>query len=164
MRLRLLLGLALTGLTAFPAEPAPAPKRVDAKELARLQGEWALVKRTLSDGSVCRYKIDKTIGSDENLTFDGSKVVTEMTYCDPTDTLDESVELDPTRSPKWIDLTILDASFPLRKSKGLTRLGLYEFDGGQLRICVSEWGAAKRPTDFEPGEGRDVCEYKRIKR
>jgi uncharacterized protein (TIGR03067 family) len=154
--------LPLTGFAAFSAEVAPAPRRADAKELEEFRGDWALVKQTLPDGTVRRYRAVRPIFSDENLAFDGRKLVTELTYCDPTDTMVEGVELDPKQAPKWIDLTLLDASFPLVKRKGQTRRGIYEFDGDRLRLCVGDYGA-KRPTGFQPGKGHDIYEYKRIK-
>jgi uncharacterized protein (TIGR03067 family) len=161
------LGLVLilvpfSGLAVFSDEPAPAPQPANAKELEQLRGDWALVKRTLPNGTVCRYRVVKPIGSDENLTFDGWKVVTEYTYCDPTDTLEESLRLDPTRTPKWIDLTVLDASFPVGKLKGRTRLGVYEVDGDRLRLSVGGYDT-KRPAGFEPHKGYEVSEYKRIR-
>jgi uncharacterized protein (TIGR03067 family) len=65
-------------------------------------------------------------------------------------------------NPKWIDLTLLDASFPIVKLKGQTRRGIYEFDADRLRLCVGDYGA-RRPTGFQPDKGLVIEEYKRIK-
>ena len=49
-------------------------------------------------------------------------------------------------------------------NKGKTQHGIYEFDGGLLKVCVSAPGAA-RPAQFEskPGDGRTLTVWKLAK-
>jgi uncharacterized protein (TIGR03067 family) len=57
--------------------------------------------------------------------------------------------LNPNTSPKSIDFSCLDPeSFAPSKI-----LGIYEFDGGKLRICTAERNTGTRPTTFAAPKG-----------
>ena len=67
-------------------------------------------------------------------------------------------KLDPTKTPKEIDLLITEGF-----GKGATWLGIYESEGEILRLCADPRGKT-RPTEFktEPGSGYFLTIYRRI--
>jgi uncharacterized protein (TIGR03067 family) len=67
----------------------------------------------------------------------GDRVEAEGTY-----------ELDPSKTPKWIDITGKDRKV----------LGIYRLDGDKLTICLNEHADGDRPTRFasEPGSRNDL--------
>ncbi|WP_435009025.1 TIGR03067 domain-containing protein [Tundrisphaera lichenicola] len=68
--------------------------------------------------------------------------------------------LDPTKTPKAIDIEVTSGSY-----KGVVYLGIYEIDGDTLRICFAMPDRPVRPTDFTAGKGsvRAFSEFKRVK-
>jgi uncharacterized protein (TIGR03067 family) len=68
--------------------------------------------------------------------------------------------LDPTKTPKAIDIEVASGSY-----KGVVYLGIYEFDGDTLRICFAMPDRPVRPTEFSAGKGsvRALSEFKREK-
>lgn len=50
--------------------------------------------------------------------------------------------LDPTKNPKWLDLT------PLDPAAGRFDRCIYELDGDRLRVCFSGGGGEPRPAEF----------------
>lgn len=101
------------------------------KELARLQGEWKL---TGGQAGGEAFPADMIIGA--------SIIIKDKVY--DFKTKDESekgvVQIDPSKSPAQIDLTITEG-----KDKGQKQLGIYEITGNKLRICASLAGVEKRP-------------------
>ncbi len=69
-------------------------------------------------------------------------------------------KLDPSRSPKAIDVTVSEGL-----NKGAVMLGIYEIDGDTLKVCFDE-GGKKRPTEFKsaPGSQTFVNVHKRVKK
>ena len=69
-------------------------------------------------------------------------------------------KLDPSRSPKAIDVTITEGL-----NKGKSMLGIYEIDGDTLKVCFDE-GGKKRPTEFKSAAGSEtfVNVHKRVKK
>lgn len=86
-------------------------------------------------------------GKKVNLTFSGSKFSIDF----DGKTFKGSFRLDPTKKPKAIDLSIEDG--PEKEVVGKTSLGIYAFDGDQLKWCGGEPGESKRPADFPAKEG-----------
>src|SRR5262249_40196549 len=68
--------------------------------------------------------------------------------------------LDPSRSPKAIDVTVTEGL-----NKGAVMLGIYEIDGDTLKVCFDEEGE-KRPTEFKsaPGSQTFVNVHQRVKK
>ena len=56
------------------------------------------------------------------------------------------IRLDPSKSPKEIDITALDGPGP-----GTTYPGIYSLEKGQLRLCYSR--TKDRPKEFKTGRG-----------
>jgi RNA polymerase sigma-70 factor (ECF subfamily) len=71
-------------------------------------------------------------------------------------------KLDPTKTPKAMDLTSLDGP-----AKGKDHAAIYELEKGRLRICFPDWtgGPAKRPPEFrtQPGDGYGLLTLERVK-
>ena len=69
-------------------------------------------------------------------------------------------KLDPSKSPKTIDVTMTEGP-----SKGTVMLGIYEIDGDTLKVCFDPHGK-KRPTEFKsaPGSQTFVNVHKRVKK
>ena len=63
------------------------------------------------------------------------------------------IRLDPTKTPKAIDLTIQEG-----KHKGTTVAGIYALEKDRLRLCLPFAGPdpSARPKDFETKEGDGV--------
>ena len=55
-------------------------------------------------------------------------------------------KLNNDKNPLWIDMKITESSE--KKHKGKTVLGIYEFQGENLRWCASQPGRKRRPTQF----------------
>jgi uncharacterized protein (TIGR03067 family) len=70
-----------------------------------------------------------------------------------------TMKLDPSKKPKWIDITFTDGP-----EKGKTRLGIYMLDGDTHKICYGDLGK-ERPTEFvsKPGTGHRLVVFKRAK-
>ena len=69
--------------------------------------------------------------------------------------------LDPTKTPKAIDIEVASGSY-----KGVVYLGIYELlSGDTLRICFAMPDRPVRPTEFSAGKGsvRALSEFKREK-
>jgi uncharacterized protein (TIGR03067 family) len=68
-------------------------------------------------------------------------------------------KLDPSRSPKTIDVTMVEGPH-----KGTVMLGIYEIDAHTLKVCFDPEGKT-RPTEFKspPGSKNFVNVHKRVK-
>lgn len=68
--------------------------------------------------------------------------------------------LDPTKTPKTIDIEVASGSY-----KGVVYLGIYELDGDTLRICFAMPDRPVRPTEFTADKGsvRALSEFRRVK-
>jgi uncharacterized protein (TIGR03067 family) len=110
---------------------------VDAK---LLQGTWELIYQ--------ESRGDKLPDEEAAAMFDGKTVFKgdriRYTVQLPHFDFEFAYKLDPTRTPKTIDLTLTDVD----DQKGIGRIfrGIYQLDKDSLKICYS---AGKRPTDFD---------------
>lgn len=103
-----------------------------------IQGTWKVVSaedsgRKAPDDAV---KNIKWVITKDKITYKFGEKTTEWTY-----------KLDPTKKPKWIDLT----------TGQHTTLGIYELEGDNLKICFPEEGK-ERSTAFEskPNSVNDI--------
>jgi uncharacterized protein (TIGR03067 family) len=71
-----------------------------------------------------------------------------------------SLKLDPSKSPKTIDVTVADGI-----NKGANMLGIYEITADTLKVCFDPEGK-KRPTEFKTAAGSPVFVnvHKRVKK
>jgi uncharacterized protein (TIGR03067 family) len=143
-----ILFLAVVG----PASPIHADDPAAGKA-ERLEGRWR-VAALESDGRKATEAEVKAM-KDGGWTFKDSQV----SFDDPNAPGKSTFKLDPSKSPKQIDLIGVDGP-----QKGKTMEGIYKREGKRLTICVRDLAAAAkgRPTEFvtkaESGLGLIVLE------
>lgn len=132
----LLAGLASATHADQPTEPtrkAESKARTDAE---LVEGTWVIV------GLEAGGKAEPEANYRGNtLTFTQNKATLKEGKYAP---IDFAWALDPTKSPKTIDLT----------AKAVTIRGVYRFDGDDLTLCLSI--GPNRPTDFATKAGGDT--------
>lgn len=111
-----------------------ADKKDDAKTI---QGTWSLVAMEANGEKAPEERIKKE-GS--KLIISADKIVVKR--ADQPKTLDFAYKIDPTKSPKTIDVIFGDGP-----RKGEVQLGIYEIDGDTLKFCGSD-KKEDRPTEF----------------
>src|SRR5262249_9637840 len=102
------------------------------KDLEALQGDWSITSaerdgKKAPDEAVKSVKL--TFAKDTITVTEGTKK-TEMTF-----------KLDPSKSPKTIDLT-----YGTGGRMGEIDQGIYTLDGDTLKLCIKRGGG--RPTEF----------------
>jgi uncharacterized protein (TIGR03067 family) len=103
------------------------------KELEKFQGSWLVVKLEIKGNVVPDEELKKF-----KLTFAAEKVTIKA----DEQSIEASFKIDPAQKPGHIEFTNLEG-----EDKGKTMLGIYEFDGEQLKICVNDNGK-DRPKEF----------------
>jgi RNA polymerase sigma factor (sigma-70 family) len=102
-------------------------------ELKKFQGTWVDIFAEKAGTK------QEQVG-DHQLKFDGES----FSVADHGEVQEKgTIKLDPTRKPKEIDLRIRD-----KNDEEKTVLGIYTWDGENLKLCWGEPGGQKRPTDF----------------
>jgi uncharacterized protein (TIGR03067 family) len=141
------------------ARPA-APVEVGGADRAMIQGTWTGVSAEMQ-GQRLPDLVLKAIAP--TITFDGDKVTWRANPTPEAKDLfgrllaDARLEgvfhLDPTKSPKTIDLTVLgqNAKTPIGTPAPRALLGIYRLDGDSLELCIAidPDHAEERPTRFE---------------
>jgi RNA polymerase sigma factor (sigma-70 family) len=114
-----------------------------AKELKAMAGEWRVVG--LEEGGR-KATADDVKGM--KWTFEGAEVVPDNPGLEATDRY--KVKLDPTKSPKQIDLHVLEGLH-----KGKTNEGIYKLEDGRLTICLRDEKSPEkgRPKEFTAAKG-----------
>jgi uncharacterized protein (TIGR03067 family) len=122
----------------LPAQQSPQPSVKSDGEL--IQGSWSIVG--LEAGG--KAEPEKTYRGN-TFTFSKDKALLQERGHPP---IEFTYALDPTKTPKTIDLATAKGSSNLR--------GIYKLDGDDLVLCLSLGGA--RPTEFttRPGPGGDT--------
>jgi uncharacterized protein (TIGR03067 family) len=119
---------------------------------AQLQGEWAMVSGQ-RDGQPFPEELGATFKrvakGDETTVTMGDQMFLKAKFT-----------LDPSKKPKAIDYSVTGGPYA-----GKTQLGIYEFDGDQVKFCFSTPGK-ERPTDFttKQNDGRTLSIWKRVKK
>jgi uncharacterized protein (TIGR03067 family) len=124
----------------------PATAEDTKKDKDRIQGTWKAV-----DGEIQGQQIPEEGIKNLALTLklDGDKYTFDATGQNE----EGKVKLDPDKKPKTIDFIIETGT-----DKGKTQLGIYAFEDGKLKLCVSKAGETDRPTSFKTKEGSmNVC-------
>jgi uncharacterized protein (TIGR03067 family) len=151
----------------LPEEP-PAPPAHSHHEA--IQGTWMGVSADVQGQRVPEL-VFKAVGP--SIAFAGDKVTWKA---DPTPearnvfaalarfSLDGVFHLDPTKSPKAIDLTVLGANprTPVGTPAPRALLGIYKLDGDTLELCVAidPEHAEERPTTFASAPGKFIAHVK----
>src|SRR5437763_14240052 len=153
MRIALVTLFYTLGLIAFGGTGAGADDKADVeKELKKFQGTWTFES---SEAGGQKLPADQLKGL--VLTFEGAK----HTVKNGTEVVQVGTQtIDPSKSPKAIDVTLTDGPM-----KGAVLLGIYELDGDTLKVCF-DTGGKKRPTEFKspPGSETFVNVHKRAKK
>lgn len=142
------LGLVLSGGSGTRADDKPDVQ----KELKKFHGVWTF--ESVEAGGK-KAPADDLKGL--TITFAGDKYSVKK---------DDQVfqvgtqKLDPSKSPKAIDATIVEGP-----NKGAVMLGIYEISADTLKVCFDESGK-KRPTEFKSPAGSEtfVNVHKRVKK
>jgi len=125
-------------------------------ETNKLQGTWRIVNAEREGAKAPDDEIKKT-----TLVIKGDKLTVRKTEnaAKPEEKNTEmSFTLDPTKNPKWIDVTYTDG-----ERKGESSQGIYELKDDTLKICMSR--GTMRPSEFEskPESQRHLMVLKREK-
>jgi uncharacterized protein (TIGR03067 family) len=130
---------------------ADAPQKADVKkEVKQLQGTWQMVSHQVDGKPDEALKGAVRVVKGRRFTIrKGDKVLRAG-----------RMKLDPSKEPKWIDVT-----FTRGPEKGKTRRGIYTLEGDTQKICYGELDG-KRPKEFvsKPGTGHRLVVFKRVKR
>src|SRR5215207_601744 len=121
-------GLGWYGWTAARADETAAKADKD-----KLQGKWKITEAVLHGRPLPLERAVALLG--DTVEFKGDKVTlrTESTFT-----------LDPSKSPKWIDMPSAD---------GRGFVGVYALDGDKLTLHCAVPGSAPRPTELEFKKG-----------
>jgi len=127
--------LIIAGFTLVCAQESDAAK----KDIAGLQGEWAIVSGT-ADGQpmpdAMLKQMKRVCKGDEVTVTMGTQLI-----------LKAKIILDPAKTPKTIDYEMTGGV-----NKGKKQLGIYELSGDSLKACFAAPGE-ERPSDFTSKEG-----------
>jgi uncharacterized protein (TIGR03067 family) len=152
MRLQAVVILGLRCLVgALTIGTAAAQDDAVKNELKKLEGTWATVSIEAAGQKVTDEDKIKT----RKLTTKGHK----YTFKVGDETVQGTIEINPSKKPKTIDVTPDSGS-----NKGKTLLGIYELDGDNLKTCLALPGK-DRPADFATAaeDAQQLVVYKREK-
>lgn len=127
-------------LAADPGKQDPGQKDLD-----KMQGDWALASMTRDGMKVPDLDVQalfRSVKGNEYTIFRFERVVGKGTF-----------KVDTTKKPKTIDLFQANAPADAKPV-----LGIYEFDGDELRVCYAPPGK-DRPKAFEskPGQAQTLA-------
>ncbi|HJT77928.1 MAG TPA: TIGR03067 domain-containing protein [Gemmataceae bacterium] len=126
------------------------------KEMSKLEGTWTVVRQE-QRGNLVPPVVSRRGGL---LIEDGTLKWLVSGREAGNQTADFAI--DPTKSPKTIDIEITRGSFIGKK-----QLGIYRLNGDKLEVCWGDTETAKRPTKFTTkagiGSGFEYTVYKRNK-
>jgi uncharacterized protein (TIGR03067 family) len=151
MRTGIVLALGLTvGIAAWLAAADKDDKAKEDKK--NLQGAWKLMSF-----EVAGKGDDDTKDENRELLIEGDKITVKN---EGKDVEKNSFTLDPTKKPKSIDVITLTG-----EEKDKKRLGIYELDGDNLKICIDDKGET-RPAEFKTKEkgNQILVVLKRVKK
>jgi RNA polymerase sigma factor (sigma-70 family) len=131
------LAVVVTGAGVAAGVPGALAAADDAAkvkaELKKFQGTWVDIYAEKAG------KQQEQVG-DHQLKFDGETFsVADHGHVEEKGTF----KLDPSKNPKEIDLRLRD-----RNDEERTALGIYTWDGENLKLCLGQPGTAARPKDF----------------
>jgi uncharacterized protein (TIGR03067 family) len=148
--------LAIVSLYAgvrSPAADGSVNEEAVAKELQAFKGTWRLSFKEEDGKKFGEEEIKDVITTNDESgkvsVRRGGKLFNEGT-----------VKLDPTKTPKTIDVTFIGC-----ERKGQMVLGIYEIESDAFRVCVARPGA-ERPAEFsaKAGSGCTLIVYTREKK
>lgn len=113
------------------------------KELAKFDGTWNVTEITYNGKDHSKLKFNFVFKGDEAIVEGNDQVKVEYARL--------KFKLDPTTTPKIVDLTV-----GAGVQKDASMEGIYEFRGKELRICIKVFGK-DRPTEFSSPDGASVA-------
>jgi uncharacterized protein (TIGR03067 family) len=130
----------------------PAAKKTDKENI---QGTWKVASAKLNGEEAPGAEGERIKNS--TVEFTGDKLLTKF----PDVTRESTYKLDPTVSPKTIDITDQGEG----GEEGKTTLAIYKLEGATLTICGSSPPSTERPTEFVSKEGSNtmLIVLKRVK-
>ena len=155
MKLYALLALGVSLLLAVTGSLIAGDAREEAikKDRKKYEGTWQVVSLEV-DGNKADEEDAKKVTvineADGKWVIEGEgKVIARGTS-----------EIDPTKKPKTVDLTMTEGD-----DKGKTFLGIYEFGDDTRKVCFAQAGK-DRPTEFAApaGSGHILAVLKRVKK
>jgi uncharacterized protein (TIGR03067 family) len=152
MRIALATLLCTLVLTASGGTGARAGDKAGIEqELKKFQGTW-----TFESVAAGGKEIPASEFKGMTVTFEGDK----FTVKKGDEVIQVAIQkLDPSRSPKTLDVTVTDGL-----NKGAVMLGIYEISGDTLKVCFDPEGK-KRPTEFKGASGsQTLVVHKRIQK
>src|SRR5262245_24231200 len=119
-----------------------------------MRGEWQLVSMIRNGEELPKSELGKMVRQ-----VAGNEVTVVVEGAEGVATLKSTLSIDATKSPKTIDATRTNGP-----TKGRAALGIYEFDGDELKTCVAP-PDKDRPTEFasKPGSEHVLAVWKRVK-
>lgn len=173
-------GTVMPGIYQFDGDvmrvcfDATGRKRPTEFKSAAGSGTYSSTHKRVKPDAGRAFSLDEGVWSYESQVVDGEARPAEflapmtITYQGDRWTLKRGDEVysagtqkvDPTKSPKAIDVTVTDG-----KRKGETLRGIYELDGDTLKTCFAPEGKG-RPTAFESkaGSGAYLSVQKRVRK
>jgi uncharacterized protein (TIGR03067 family) len=141
MNLRL---LALSVIMLIPLGAAPAEDDAVKKELAKMEGEWQVVRGEEDGKAVSEYVVEHLqwhIKGDQ-LTFKGIQPLTDKAS-------KLTIKIDTSSTPRCIDFKVEAGS-----EKGGVLEGIYEWQRDELKLCLFlNFNNRNRPVEFETRDG-----------
>ena len=113
------------------------------KEIAKFDGTWTVSEITYNGKDHSKLKFNFVFKGDEAVVEGNDQVKVEYARL--------KIKLDPTTTPKILDLTV-----GAGVQKDASMEGIYEFKGDELRICIKVFGK-DRPTEFASPDGSSVA-------
>ncbi len=147
----LIVAVSLLAADAAPAQDAK-------KDLALLEGTWAMVSREFMGKKASDEEIKKL---NTKVVFKGNTITIWSRDAGTDEIVSElTFKLDPTTKPKSLDFTMTSGP-----TKGQTAVAIYELEGDSLKVCYAV-GEAKRPTQFAAANDSEwvLLSYKREKK
>ena len=123
------------------------------KELEQLQGTWRAVSIKQDGQNLALERaianLEVEIKGDERTVRAGDTIQSRAVF-----------RMEPTASPKTVDVTITDGTLA-----GKTLLGIYELDGDKYRICLAQVGEPRpQALGSKPGSGHTLTVFSRSPR
>lgn len=125
----------------------------------RMQGDWLMIERHHSNGTVTNYPNGEQSINHFNIYIKGNTATIHHDWTDPDDTVENTFTIS---GPNRIDLVVAGTTIGGLK-KGEKQAALYKFDGDTLVICEGTYGE-KRPTEFKAAEGVYLDKFMRAKK
>jgi len=145
MSVALLLGV---GLWAAAEDAREAAIKAELKQLDGVWERTSLIEDGQEIPPPATGKLLLVFQGDKGILKSGDKVL-----------LESDIVIDPTRSPRWMNI-----KFTLGPLKGMTSKAIYELKEDAYRVCMAPPGG-DRPTAFasKKGSGTALATYKRHK-